>query len=62
MISKYIIRSRISEAKFKQILKLFCYNNEAKKVSKLTEVSRPTINKLRPLQNHNDYFTYIPFE
>ncbi len=46
MKNKYIIRSRISEAKFRQILKLFCYDIEAKKVSELTGVSRPTINKL----------------
>ena len=36
MKNKYIIRSRISEAKFRQILKLFCYDIEAKKVSELT--------------------------
>ncbi len=46
MKNKYIIRSRISEAKFRQIVKLFCYDIEAKKVSELTGVSRPTINKL----------------
>ncbi|BAV94643.1 transposase [Ichthyobacterium seriolicida] len=46
MKNKYIIRSRISEAKFRSILRLFCLNIEAKKVSKLTNVSRYTINKI----------------
>ncbi|BAV94277.1 transposase [Ichthyobacterium seriolicida] len=46
MKNKYIIRSRISEAKFRSILRLFCIDIEAKKVSKLTNVSRYTINKI----------------
>ena len=46
MKNKYIYRSRISEKKFRQILKLFCVDLEASKVSFLTGVSRVTINKI----------------
>ena len=46
MKNKYIIRSRILEKKFREILQLFCLDIEAKKVSEITHVSRPTINKL----------------
>jgi transposase len=46
MKNKYIIRSRISEKKFREILRLFCIDIEATKVSEITGVSRPTINKI----------------
>ena len=46
MKNKYFIRSRISEHKFRSILRLFCLDIEAKKVSELTGVSRVTINKI----------------
>lgn len=46
MNNKYIFRSRISEKKFRQILKLFCLDIEANKVSLLCGVSRPTINNI----------------
>ena len=46
MKNRYIIRSRISEKKFREILRLFCLDIEAIKVSKITLISRPTINKL----------------
>ena len=46
MKNKYFIRSRISEKKFREILRLFCLDIEAKKVSKLTGISRVTINKI----------------
>ena len=46
MKNKYIIRSRISDKKFREILKLFCFDIEAKKVSELTNISRITINKI----------------
>jgi len=46
MKNKYIIRSRISEKKFRHILQLFCLDIEAQKVSKISNISRPTINKL----------------
>ena len=44
MKNKYIIRSRISEAKF--FVRLFCIDIEASKVACITKVSRPTINTL----------------
>jgi len=44
--NKYIFRSRISEKKFREILKLFSFDIEAVKIAKMTAVSRPTINKL----------------
>jgi transposase len=46
MKNKYIIRSRISEKKFREILKLFCLDIEAKKTSQITGISRYTINHL----------------
>ena len=46
MKNKYIIRGRISEGKFREILRLFCLDIEAKKVAEITGVSRPTINKV----------------
>lgn len=46
MKNKYIYRSRISEKKFRQILKLFCMDIEAKKVAELTNVNRMTINRI----------------
>ena len=46
MKNKYIIRSRISEKKFRQIVKYFSLDIEANKIATLTGVSRPTINKI----------------
>ena len=46
MRNKYIFRSRISEKKFREILRLFCFDIEAVKIAKMTGVSRPTINKM----------------
>ncbi len=46
MKNKYIIRSRILEWKFREILNLFCLDIEATKVSELTQISRVTINKI----------------
>lgn len=45
MQNKYVIRSRISEAKFREIVKLFCMDLEAGKISKITGISRVSINK-----------------
>ena len=39
MKNKYIIRSRISEAKFREILKYFTEDIEASKISNLTKIS-----------------------
>ena len=46
MRNKYIIHSRISEKKFREILRLFCLNIEAKQTAEITGISRPTINKI----------------
>jgi transposase len=50
MVNKYKKRSRISESKFREILRLFLLDIEATKVSEITSISRPAINRL---------FTYI---
>jgi len=42
--NRYYIRSRISEAKFREILRLFSLDLEATKISKLTGVTRKSIN------------------
>jgi transposase len=44
--NKYIFRSRISEKKFREILKLFCLDIEAVKTSELCGVSRISINNI----------------
>ena len=46
MKNKYCNRSRISEKKFREIIKYFSLDLEADKISKLSGISRPTINKL----------------
>ena len=38
MKNKYIIRSRISERKFREILRLFCLDIEACKVAQITAI------------------------
>ena len=45
MKNKYVIRSRISEAKFREIIKLFSLDLEADKVAQIVNLSRNTINK-----------------
>jgi transposase len=45
----YIIRARISEAKFRQFLKLFCLDLEATKIAKITGLNRNTVNRLARL-------------
>ena len=46
MKNKYIIRSRISEAKFREILKYFAEDIEASKISNLTKISEVTLCKI----------------
>ena len=46
MLNKYIIRSRISEAKLREIIRFFCLDLEAKKVAEISGVSRNSINKI----------------
>ncbi len=43
--NKYVIRSRISETKFRQIILLFSEDLSATQISHLTGFSRQTINK-----------------
>jgi transposase-like protein len=45
MKNKYVYRSRISEKKFREILKLFSLDIEADKTAKIVGLSRNTINK-----------------
>ena len=44
--NKYIIRSRISEKKFREILKYFCFDIEASKIAKITQISEQTLCKI----------------
>ena len=46
MKNKYIFRSKISEAKFRQIVKLFCIDLNATQISQVVELNRNTINRL----------------
>jgi transposase len=46
MKNKYCNRSRISEKKFREIIRYFSLDLEAGKISKLSGISRPTINKI----------------
>ena len=46
MKNKYIIRSRISQKKFREILKYFAEDIEASKISNLTEISEVTLCKI----------------
>ena len=43
--NKYVVRSRISEAKFRQIILLFSENLSATQISHLIGLIRQTINK-----------------
>ena len=46
MNKNYKKRSRISNAKYREILRFFLLDIEAKKVSEITKISRPTTNKI----------------
>ena len=43
--NKYINRSRISEAKFREIVKYFSLDLDAQKIAILTKLNRNTINR-----------------
>ncbi len=43
--NRYIIRSRISEAKFREIIKLFLLDLQANQISQISGISRNSINK-----------------
>ena len=44
-LNRYVLRSHISEAKFRQIVRLFALDLEATKVAALTHISRRTVNR-----------------
>ena len=44
MKNKYIVRSRISEKKFREILWYFSADIEAVKIAEITDISEKTIN------------------
>ncbi len=46
MHNKYLYRSRISESKFREIIKLFCVDLNATQISELSSISRNSINKI----------------
>ena len=46
MKNRYIIRSRISEKKFREILRYFCLDLEAVKIAEICKISRNSINKI----------------
>lgn len=46
MKNKYIKRSRISEAKFREVLKYFSFDLDASKTAKISGLNRNTINKI----------------
>ncbi len=46
MVNKYFYRSRISEHKFRQIIKLFSQDLQATQIANLTGISRVSINKI----------------
>lgn len=47
--NKYYNRSRISEAKFREVIKYFCADLTAEKISEFTKLNRNTINKILKL-------------
>ena len=52
MKNKYIIRSRISEKKFREILKYFAEDIETSKISNLTKISEAALCKIfREIRN-----------
>lgn len=46
MKNKYIVRSRILEVKFREILRYFCLDIEAVKIAEIIKIYRKTINKI----------------
>lgn len=45
MKNKYANRSKISEAKFRELLRLFSLNLEAIQIAELTSLNRNTVNR-----------------
>lgn len=46
MKNKYILRSKISEAKFRQLARLLCVDLNATQIAKVAGLSRNTVNRL----------------
>ena len=46
MINKYFFRTKISDSKFRTILRLFCLDIETKKVAEFTELNQGCINNI----------------
>ena len=46
MVKRYKKHSRIFESKFREILRLFLLDIEVTKVSEISNISRPAINRL----------------
>ena len=53
MKNKYIVRSRISEKKFREILKYFAEDIEASKISNLTKISEATLQNFHQQNSKN---------
>jgi len=45
VVNRYVFRARISEAKFRKIIKLFTYDLSATQIAQIVHISRPTINR-----------------
>ena len=46
MKNKYILRSKISEAKFRQLVRLFCVDLNATQIAQVAALNRNTVNRL----------------
>jgi hypothetical protein len=46
MKNKYILRSKISEAKFRQLVRLFCVDLNATQIAQVAVLNRNTVNRL----------------
>lgn len=44
MSNKYFFRAKISDEKFKTVLRLFCLDMEAKKIAEFTGLNQNTVN------------------
>ena len=46
MKNKYVLRSKISEAKFRQLVRLFCVDLTATQIAQVADLNRNTVNRL----------------
>ena len=57
MKKKYVNRSKISEAKFRQLLRLFSLDLNAKQISEITRLNRNTVNRyLNEIRSKKSHF------